>query len=342
MDGRQRVILREQELDVVISACHWSDPLVIVVDPAVIAFDPYDSSVFVERRFGHDGTREPRATFLRTIFETCWHVFAAMHLAISYYGREVLAHEAIEVRVVGISVRSEEARIVAVFVEQGFLGHTFLHDLCDVVEQPFAKRRILFGLVAHLLWRGRAFYPELWTNVRACISGRGKYRHVNVRGVSSLILYRAEVVCQLAKNSSLQHLLDDGRDHAVEVLHHSEGIAEHPPQPVLGAVQLRVEAFDVDLLPRVEQRDWRVAFGRVESEEDDGATVVYHRTLELRQQIRLLLVRAGGRRPDPCDHLQQLFDAGIRDGMMPLGLVCGLEEVVHLKRVQQLLRGRLS
>ena len=99
---------------------------------------------------------------------------AAVHLAISYYGREVLAHDAIEIRLVGMSVGLEEVRIVVIFVHQGFLGHAFLHHLHDVVQQPFTKRWILFGLVSHLLWRGCAFYPELWTNISACTSGRGE------------------------------------------------------------------------------------------------------------------------------------------------------------------------
>jgi len=88
-------------------------------------------------------------------------MFAAVHLAILYYGREVLSHDVIEIRVVRMSVGLEEVHIVVIFVHQGFLRHAFLHDLHDVAQQPFAKHRILFGLVAHLLRRGCAFYPEL-------------------------------------------------------------------------------------------------------------------------------------------------------------------------------------
>jgi hypothetical protein len=79
-------------------------------------------------------------------------MFAAMHLAISYYAREILAHEMIEIRVIRVNVGLKEAWLV-VFVEQRFLRHAFLHDLRDIVEQPFTKCRILFGLIAHFLWR---------------------------------------------------------------------------------------------------------------------------------------------------------------------------------------------
>ena len=53
------------------------------------------------------------------IFEARGRMFAAMHLAISYYGREVLAHDAIEIRVVGMSVDLKEVRIAGIFIHQG-------------------------------------------------------------------------------------------------------------------------------------------------------------------------------------------------------------------------------
>ena len=78
---------------------------------------------------------------------------------------------------------------------------------------------------------------------------------MNVRGVSSLILYRAKVMCQFTEDSCLQHLLDNGHDHAVEILYYCEGIVDCSLQPVLRGIELWVEGFEIDFLPRIEQRD---------------------------------------------------------------------------------------
>lgn len=47
-----------------------------------------------------------------------------------------------------------------------------------------------------------------------------------------------------------------------------------------------------------------MTFRWVESKKNDRTTVEYHSALELRQQIRFLLIRACSRRPDSRDHLQ--------------------------------------
>ena len=56
-------------------------------------------------------------TFLGMIFETGGHMFVAMHLAISYYTREIMMHEVIEIRVLRVSVDLKEVSIIIVFIK---------------------------------------------------------------------------------------------------------------------------------------------------------------------------------------------------------------------------------
>ena len=71
-------------------------------------------------------------------------------------------------------------------------------------------------------------------------------------GATALILYGSEMVSDVAEHSSLQHVLNNGLNHVVEVFNHREWIIESYFQSLFQVQDCWTMIFDIDFLTSVE------------------------------------------------------------------------------------------
>ena len=93
------MVFGTQELDVMISAGHYSERWVIAIEPGIISFDVNDTHILVEPGGRNKPSRKSGTTSFVSVLEAGWRVF--VHISGADYVVDIHPHLVFEIRVFG-------------------------------------------------------------------------------------------------------------------------------------------------------------------------------------------------------------------------------------------------
>ena len=156
------MILRQENLNIVIRSDHQAQPWIISIQPTVVSLQPNDTCGRVHCRNFHQATRVSQATLCCAVFEARRCMLLAMHLTRAYGVVYVKISDPIERWIIGrrIWLKYLESNLSMGLIHH-CVGHLFTNKVDHPLKQSHAEVRILHPFLSHVLRRSGARDPNL-------------------------------------------------------------------------------------------------------------------------------------------------------------------------------------